>query len=293
METVRREVEIDTKLADLYEEEVKLLNRLASLRTDLARAAGVKAEYVGRQRVFRGSTESFVEAVKAKVADAETASWDKRNYEATLADYDETTAKLVANREATKPLDAIFERERWSRFFLVLNNNGHIHSSMQCSTCNRLGEATRFAWLPELSGLTEKDAVDAHGAILCTVCFPTAPVEWTHGISKAAQAEKDERAAAKAARDAAKAAKAIFDLDGEVLKDKDGYEIKTDVTARRELSRALQYEYMDYGNDWTVYAERLAAAIANKTGESADELLSKGRVKAKKSVDAEQKKWGR
>lgn len=69
----------------------------------------------------------------------------------------------------------------WSRFFLVVNNNGHIHSSQYCSTCY---DTTHFNWLPALSGLTEADAVEAHGAILCTVCFPSAPVEWTNGERK-------------------------------------------------------------------------------------------------------------
>lgn len=70
----------------------------------------------------------------------------------------------------------------WNRFYYV--NNGHIHNSMSCGTCNKRGIATRFTWLPDLSGLTEKEAVEAHGAILCTVCFPSAPIEWTNGSTK-------------------------------------------------------------------------------------------------------------
>ena len=335
--TVRREVEIDTKLADLYEAEVKLLNRLSSAREDLARHAGVKAEYVGKQRVFRGSTESFVETVKAKVADDKTTPWDKRDAEAALTTYDDLATKLAENREAAKPLDAIYDRERWSRFFIVQNVGGHIHSSMHCSTCYA---TTRFGWLPELSGLTEKDAVDAHGALLCTVCFPTAPVEWTNKY----EVEAAEKAAAEAdtlcpgsgtwdhdssglmyaqrravcnhchqtvsctstnkmrkhkkpaTATATNDGKGITDTDGAVLKDDTGGEIKTEVSARRELSRALQNEYLygeRNGDKWADYAERLAAAIANKTGESAEELLKVGRVKAEKKIKAEQKKWAR
>ena len=58
------------------------------------------------------------------------------------------------------------------------NHGGHIHSTMACSTCR---PTTVFAWLPELSGLSEKDAVEAYGPLLCSVCFPSAPVEWTVG----------------------------------------------------------------------------------------------------------------
>jgi predicted RNA-binding Zn-ribbon protein involved in translation (DUF1610 family) len=71
----------------------------------------------------------------------------------------------------------------WSRFYLV--SGGHIHSSMDCSTCNNGKSATNFIWLPQLSGLTEKEAVESEGAILCTVCFPSAPVEWTNAYDLA------------------------------------------------------------------------------------------------------------
>lgn len=62
--------------------------------------------------------------------------------------------------------------EGWSRFFLVQ----HIHSSQHCSSF-RL--RTRIGWLPDVSGLTEAEAVKEHGATLCTICFPSAPVELT------------------------------------------------------------------------------------------------------------------
>jgi hypothetical protein len=60
----------------------------------------------------------------------------------------------------------------WTRFFLV----DHIHNSRACHT---LRPTTRIGWLPNVSGLTEAEAVKEHGATLCTVCFPSAPVELT------------------------------------------------------------------------------------------------------------------
>lgn len=62
--------------------------------------------------------------------------------------------------------------EGWNRFFLVQ----HIHRSQHCSSF-RL--TTRVGWLPSVSGLTEAEAVAEHGATLCTICFPSAPVELT------------------------------------------------------------------------------------------------------------------
>jgi hypothetical protein len=60
----------------------------------------------------------------------------------------------------------------WTRFFLVK----HIHSSMSCSSFR---PTTRVGWLPNVSGLTEAEAVKEHGATLCTICYPSAPVELT------------------------------------------------------------------------------------------------------------------
>jgi hypothetical protein len=75
----------------------------------------------------------------------------------------------------------------WDRFFLV--PGGHIHSSMHCSTCNRMTNgwnsvATTFVWLTDLSGLDIEAAINEYGSILCTVCYPDAPVEYTNGTNK-------------------------------------------------------------------------------------------------------------
>ncbi len=70
----------------------------------------------------------------------------------------------------------------WQRFFLVTSSDGgHIHATTTCGTCRW---TTQFGWLPQLSGLTEADAVEAHGPRLCSVCFPSAPLEWTLGIKR-------------------------------------------------------------------------------------------------------------
>jgi len=69
----------------------------------------------------------------------------------------------------------------WSRFFLVTSSQGHIHSSMRCSTCFN---TTTYGWLPELSGKTEGEAVDELGPSLCTHCFAGAPSELKIGLDK-------------------------------------------------------------------------------------------------------------
>jgi hypothetical protein len=95
----------------------------------------------------------------------------------------------------------------WSRFTIV--PGGHIHTWDGCHT---LRWTTDVRWLPELSGLTEADAVEAHGEILCSHCFPTAPVAWTNGQSKQSIADKALKAIAKTPEGKA-VVKAQRDLD--------------------------------------------------------------------------------
>ena len=49
-----------------------------------------------------------------------------------IAELREQKAKIQA--EINK-LDAIYNQDPWTRAFLVINSNGHVHSSMDCNTC--------------------------------------------------------------------------------------------------------------------------------------------------------------
>jgi uncharacterized small protein (DUF1192 family) len=97
----------------------------------------------------------------------------------------EAQAKLDVALEAFS--EANTKYEGWDRFFLVANTNGHIHTSTSCSTCNY---RTQFVWLVELAALTVDDALEEYGSILCSVCFPDAPVEHTNGVNKKDAAHK-------------------------------------------------------------------------------------------------------
>jgi hypothetical protein len=66
----------------------------------------------------------------------------------------------------------------WQRFWLVTSSAGRVHASMNCHTCNKGRSDTTFALLPELSGQIVDLLVAALGPVLCSVCFPDAPVEW-------------------------------------------------------------------------------------------------------------------
>lgn len=88
-----------------------------------------------------------------------------------FAERDRLLEEAAPLRAAAEKLDKELYKG-WNRFFLV----EHIHSNMHCSSFR---PTTRVAWLPNVSGLTEAEAVKEHGATLCTICFPSAPTELT------------------------------------------------------------------------------------------------------------------
>lgn len=81
-----------------------------------------------------------------------------------------------ANRDVYE-CNSEYRSRPWNRYFLVTSSDGHIHSSTECSTCNKGVNATGFALVPYLSGSSAEDAVADLGSALCSVCFPDAPVE--------------------------------------------------------------------------------------------------------------------
>ena len=176
---VRREVEVDTALSNVYGRLGEVNARIDSNKLSLARLVGIRPQYVTRNRQeVRESADELVGMLRAKLDAGEIPRWDEERAERTLTSRDDLLTERAALVAEKKPLDAEFAAKPWSRFFLVQNHGGHIHSTMACSTCR---PTTVFAWLPELSGLTERDAVEAYGPLLCSVCFPSAPVEWTVG----------------------------------------------------------------------------------------------------------------
>ena len=129
-----------------------------------------------------------------------------------LREAHEEIARLGAEINA---LDDVFRANGWARFEAV--PGGHIHN--RNATCHTLRPTTRVAWVVELSGDTEADAVAQYGPALCSHCFKSAPVEWIQqakvqkdsegNVLTLAQAKviADEKAEAKRVREEKKAAK--------------------------------------------------------------------------------------
>jgi len=219
--------QIDEALAAKWHEIAKAEQQVAYTASTLLHLAGAKYYYRGRQRVTdmtlaeavakMTAAAEYIAAYKAEHGYVERESFTAPNGNTVEYDYhgtnwdafDRTASQGILEREADEPaeyLAKLAERKAtlarlraeadkideqytgWSRFFLVTSSAGHVHSSTCCSTCK---PTTTYGWLPALSGKDEQTAVKELGPTLCSVCFPSAPTEWTTGKKiTAAQAAK-------------------------------------------------------------------------------------------------------
>lgn len=188
--TVLSPAEVDGFLASANDAAGRVEQSLEYAIDSVHRAAGDKRQ--GSSGYSQGPWEMSLDDAMDM---AERWALERGFESSSVKDVRQGFAMLKALREEVGRLNAEFERRGgWSRFFIVQNAGGHIHSSMNCSTCNKVTSRgwsqTKFGWLTALSGQSEEQAVAEQGAILCTVCFPSAPVEWTnkYEVEKAARA---------------------------------------------------------------------------------------------------------
>lgn len=275
-------VEIDTELARLYNEEGDLVSRLVSYE-GYARDALRRRDRPGLARDR-----------------ADLTPWELRDLERYEANIVELAAKLAAVRTERSPFEDEFARRGgWLRYFLVTNDNGHVHRGMNCSSCY---STTRYAWLVELADCDEGAMIEEWGEKACTVCFPEAPTNpFYNRPSRRDREALEARAAEKAEREAKKNAKAIFDpvtggplrvYNGSYTNHRTGVveesfeTIKTKIAARNELSRAVQdlVFYGTEGGNGDVFlrrAEMLRAALA-PTEIDAEKIIANAFKKATK-----------
>jgi hypothetical protein len=174
------------------------------------------------------------------------------------SEIDSIKAKLVKVNVEIIDLNVIYNRDPWTRAFLVINSNGHVHSSMDCNTCF---PTTRYNWLVQYSNDDENTIVEDAGQDACTVCYPSAPADVLNRPSRIVTADKIAKAQAKAERDAKKAERIAKEKanaptkSGEFLYYKEGKwtrEIKTERSAITEWfskysdsQREIVTEYYD------------------------------------------------
>lgn len=264
------------------------------------------AENWGKQERLRATIRGYEPYLGEFYRGRPVREWDRERAETAIAEARGTLDEL---RAEAAPYEARYATDQWDRYFLVTNGNGHVHRGMDCTTCY---PTTQYAWLIELADCDEAAMVADCGEKACTVCFPDAPSEYARLkaaglLTRTERLTADERAAVaaeKAAKAAAKAAKAITNPDGTELRltGRWGDTIRTEVTARRELTGAIKM-LMVYDEDtrgrpltdaqretvarYTADRELLLDAITAKTGEDRDELLAKATDGARKALRRE------
>lgn len=288
-------VDIDAKLAEIYQERAIIAAQLQwrEKEAERARAAADKAETEGER--YEGQL-----AYLTRVAE---------EAEATVAQIaDDIRAK---NREAD-PYEAEYRsRGGWSRAFLTTSANGHVHSSTSCSTCNRDGKATSFAWMTDYSGADEETIVADAGERACTTCFPSAPVDVLNRPTKMFTPDEKRKQEERAERERAKIEKARKRIENALTADGSEFIVKTgpgeDLTWRNTERFKTERAAVIWATDqvmWSGHTGRdadhdaaiqtIAEAVAAKHGRPVGYVLGeirvKGDMKAKRITAAEGKK---
>jgi hypothetical protein len=179
-------IEIDTALADLYIDRARLLGGLTATVAHLHTIDGQRARYISRTVKSWPSTDAdTIASVRAKLATGKgMMAYEVRSAQDTIDRYDEYRAAIEANERETARFSAEYDRRPWQRYIGVLG--GHIHSDTRCAG-GTIRPRTRLQWQPELSGLDVAGAMATLGTqdwLLCSHCFPDAPVQWQAGAEK-------------------------------------------------------------------------------------------------------------
>jgi hypothetical protein len=186
----------DAEVAELHTAWLSLLARRNKTVDQAHYAVGDKHDGWTRGNPWVKS-DTVVLAKLAELAAAEDAYDLSRGLKPSqvLAELAKLEADIDIQRAAIAERDDEWRADPWHRYILCLSANGHIHNYWGCST---LRYDTPVEWHPDLSGLSVDEAVKVLGPILCSVCFPSAPLGY----------RRDKKDVNRAANDAAKAAKA-------------------------------------------------------------------------------------
>jgi hypothetical protein len=252
--------------------------------TEIARLYSIKLELMQKISMYRNTINS---------------RWSndltKAEYEIKI---DQVQFEIKAVNAEIAPLNEIYKLHNWNRAFLVQNNGGHVHKTMDCNTCF---PTTEFDWLVDYSSDSETTIVEAAGNTACTVCYPSAPADVLNRPSTIVTADKIAKAEAKAERDAKKAEKIAKrpTADGselivsELWHISQNKELKTERAAElwfAEAGEKLTKDY--YSKDWGTEGcakvrndmERVAIALSEKRHLSVGTILAELEKRVQKRI---------
>lgn len=187
-------VEVDTALAKADRSSIQNYAAVTHL-TDRAHALiGDKESrrwnqyakrYLSSYATTDADTWAKVEAMAA-AGDTTTAGWRSRgNAGQIMAELDQLNIERRTIESVRGALREQYALRGWSRYYVVTSSAGHIHNDTWCSRRN----ATTYGWLPQFSGRSVEAMIDSEGPVMCTKCYPDAPLTATTGKVTKARAE--------------------------------------------------------------------------------------------------------
>jgi hypothetical protein len=224
-----------------------------------------------------------IDRIENAEAYARNFSWNSPEaLKAARDEIDEAVATITStNAEMATYLREFDRRGGWTRYYLVLNSNGHVHSSTYCTSCF---PTTQYAWLVEQSGMTSEALVELAGESACTDCFPWAPVNpfsfRRHSVLEAPErkAARLVREAEKAAREQTKIAKALTTDGSPFVVWAHGYpeKFKTEAAASQWVVGALaDHKSYDFSiDDKQAAIDSIISAMADKHDTSTEEIMA-------------------
>lgn len=173
-------VEIDTKIAELYEQVWKQRDLAEGKLETVHYAVGDRKE--GRYQIWRESDQHVLSTLKQMLALTpdpmrfiQHGGTDKMIKIITIIE--KAQAEESRLTDEINELEAKHRENPWSRFHqLVVGDDPRIHDSRYCHALSRSNPAN-IGWRPELSGKSVEQAVAELGPYLCTKCFPKAKPE--------------------------------------------------------------------------------------------------------------------
>lgn len=282
--TTATPVEIDTIASAAYQAKARFDRQIEiaekRLQSDFSATTGPRF-----RETYTDSPITCIERARDFVAGGESKPNEFYTQVSTVQHtLDELGEALAAQQEQQAILEAVdaeFQaRGGWTRAFLVTNVNGHVHSSMHCSTCRY---TTQYHWVVELSDHNESEIVDAAGSDACTVCYPSAPLDRPRSIftpdEEQAKKDREERAAAKAEREAKKLAKSLF-ADGSAIPVSRYEKISTVVQAKKFLTDDLESAHYGWGRKDPELVTVIADALAAKEGKTVEVVMAEAEKRA-------------
>lgn len=215
------------------------------------------------------------------------------NQYSTKAEVEEAQRRLAVTLQSQRRIGAEIvslnaeyaRRGGWTRYYMVDNTGGHLHTTTACRNTYR---TTPWYWMTGMSGLTSAEAVALGGGLSCLTCFPglreiieeNRPCRIETLNQRKSREQREADAKAKAEKAAKAAVKAITMPDGSPLYTVrrnikgaliKGDLIKTEIAASRRASEAA-FDLVWYGrshpmaDEWKATLDRMVVALAHKRG---------------------------